>query len=80
MKSFIAFLVMIVWSAAIFVLMELLGFGDPVRELAADESSIMSWGQKLIGAIILLIGFIGNVWIYLTIVGEQPWQWGRKKE
>lgn len=79
MKSFIAFLIMVVWSAFIYIVMNLVGFTDHVGNLSAHESTLAYLGYNFGAAVSLLIGLIGNVWIYFLIVGEQPWQWGDKK-
>lgn len=79
MKSFIAFLIMVVWSAFIYIVMNLVGFTDYVPNMGGHESTLAYLGYNFGAAVMLLIGLIGNVWIYFLVVGEQPWQWGGKK-
>ena len=80
MKSFIAFLIMVVWSTLVYVAMHFLGFSDQAREFSAYDSMWIYLGQNLGAAVLLLIGLIANVWIYFLVVGEQPWQWGKEKD
>lgn len=65
MRSLIAVLTMIAWSALIAWAMYMTGFSqhlhDPLWSLGA--------------AVALLIGLIGNVWIFFLIVKEEPWAW-----
>ena len=65
MRSYIAILAMLVWSAGIAVVMHFLDFTSHMHQVL--------W--SLGAAIILLIGLVGNVWIFLAIVKEQPWEW-----
>ena len=65
MKSFIAMGVMLVWSAAIAFVMHSIGFVEHAHD----------WLWSLGAAVMLLIGLVGNVWIFLAIVKEAPWQW-----
>lgn len=65
MASFKAILVMIIFSAAVVLGMNVAGltenFRDPVYALA--------------GAVVLLVALIVNVWLYLKIAGEAPFRW-----
>jgi len=65
MRSLIAVLTMIAWSALVAWVMHVIGFSqhlhDPLWSLGA--------------AVSLLIGLIGNVWIFFLIVKEEPWAW-----
>ena len=65
MRSYIAILAMIAWSAAVAAVMYAIGFADHMHDLL--------W--SLGAAVVLLIGLVGNVWIFLAIVKEQPWEW-----
>lgn len=65
MKSFIATGAMVAWSAAIAAVMHLAGFAGHYHD----------WLWSLGAAVVLLIGLVGNVWIFFAIVKEQPWEW-----
>ena len=65
MKSLIALGFMVVWSAVIAAILNLAGFADNYHE------PLWSLGA----AIILFVGLVGNVWIFLAVVKEQPWEW-----
>lgn len=65
MKSFIALIVMIAWSAAIVMFMNAVGITDRHAD----------WLWSLAGAVTLLVGLVGNVWIFLLIAKEEPWAW-----
>lgn len=65
MRSYIAMLVMLAWSVGIAVIMYLLDFAGHMHDV------IWSIGA----AVVLFIGLVGNVWIFLAIVKEQPWEW-----
>ena len=59
---------MAVWSVAIYTIMSFIGFQDHLHDIV--------W--SLFAAVALLIGLIGNVWIFFLIVRETPWQWVQK--
>jgi len=65
MRYLIDALTMIAWSALVALAMYVIGFSqhlhDPLWSLGA--------------AVSLLIGLIGNVWIFFLIVKEEPWAW-----
>ena len=69
MKHLTALTAMVIWSVGIWGITELIGFKtmmhDPLWSLGA--------------AVVLLIGLVGNVWIYFLIMKEQPWQWLKDK-
>lgn len=65
MKTLTALAAMAVWSFAIWAIIELVGFQD------MTHNPLWSLGA----AVLLLIGLVGNVWIYFLIVKETPWQW-----
>ena len=67
MKNLIAIAAMIVWSVAIWGVMELIGF------------SMHNVWSSLGAGVMLLIGLVGNVWIYFLIMKEAPWQWPTNK-
>ena len=79
MKSFIAFLIMIVWSALIYTVMNLIGLDGQIWNRDIHDSVWSYLGLNLGAAIMLLIGLIGNVWIYFLVVGNQPWEWHKKQ-
>lgn len=68
MKNLIALAAMAVWSAVIWGIMELAGF-----EMHHLWSSLGA-------SIVLLVGLIGNVWVYFLIMKETPWQWPKNRE
>lgn len=65
MKLLISLLMMVGWSALVAIVMGQIGFQnhlhDPLWSLGA--------------AVALLIGLIGNVWIFFVVMKEKPWQW-----
>ena len=65
MRSLIAVVVMVVWSALIALVMYWIGFSQHMHD------PLWSVGA----AVALLIGLIGNVWIFFLIVKEEPWAW-----
>lgn len=67
MKNFVALALMAVWSAAIWGVIELVGF------------EMHSLWSSLGASVALLVGLIGNVWIYFLVMKETPWQWPRNK-
>lgn len=77
MNTLIAVVAMILWSTGIAVAMHFIGFADHVPGSMSDMGSFWQnlW-WNLGGAVALLIGLIGNVWIFFLIAKESPWQWG----
>ena len=76
MRILFALLAMMSWSLAVYFLMDFIGFPDayqPTRDLGT-----VLWG--LLAAVILLVGVVGNVWIFLAIVKEHFWMWGENKD
>lgn len=65
MKLFICFALMAVWSALIAVVMHFIGFQNHLHDVL--------W--SLGAAVALLIGLVGNVWIFFLVMKEKPWQW-----
>ena len=66
MKTLTALAAMVVWSFAVWAVIEFVGFSDMLHD------PLWSLGT----VVLLLIGLIGNVWIYfLMIVSEAPWKW-----
>ena len=65
MKSFIALIVMVVWSVGIYLVMQQIGFSNHMHD----------WLWSLGATVMLFIGIVGNVWIFFLIVKEAPWQW-----
>ncbi len=65
MRSFVAFLAMVAWSAAVAAIMYQIGFQSHVHDL---------W-WSLGATLVLFIGLIGNVWIFFFIAKETPWTW-----
>ena len=70
MKNLVALSAMVIWSAAIWAIMELIGFEGMSHDLL--------WG--LGAAVILLIGLIGNIWIFFLIMKESPWKWLKNED
>ena len=68
MKPLITFVAMVLWSVAIWAVIELIGF---------KMHDILS---SLGAAVLLLVGLIGNVWIYFLIMKEDPWRWITKSQ
>ena len=66
MRILIAVTSMILWSVFIWAIMDFVGFSDHIND------PLWSLGA----AIMLLIGLVGNVWIFFLIAKETPWQWG----
>lgn len=66
MNTLFAVLAMILWSIGIALAMHFIGFANYMHDV---------W-WSLGGAVVLLIGLIGNVWIFFLIAKETPWQWG----
>ena len=65
MKLFICLLIMVGWSALVAAAMYLIGFQNHLHDVL--------W--SLGAAIALLIGLVGNVWIFFLVMKEKPWQW-----
>ena len=70
MKTLTALAAMAVWSFIIWAVMELIGFSDMMHD------PLWSLGA----AVLLLVGLIGNVWIFFLIMKEEPWQWLRNTD
>ncbi len=69
MKSFIAVIMMAIWSVAIVFIMDMVGFQNHLHDL---------W-WSLGAAVTLLIGLVGNVWIFFLIAKEEPFKWLKQK-
>ena len=69
MKSFIAVIMMAIWSAAIAFIMDMVGFQNHLHDL---------W-WSLGAAVTLLIGLVGNVWIFFLVAKEEPFKWLKQK-
>lgn len=65
MYSFRAIIVMLIFSAAVYYGMGMLGL------TAAHSDPLMA----LAGAVVLLVALVINVWIYLKLAGEHPFKW-----
>lgn len=65
MKTLTALAAMAVWSFVIWAVMELIGFSDMMHD------PLWSLGA----AVLLLVGLVGNVWIFFLVMKEDPWQW-----
>ena len=79
MRSFVAFLIMVVWSAFIYNLMNFIGLDGQIWNREVHDSVWGYLGLNFGAAIMLLIGLVGNVWIYFLVVGNQPWEWLKKR-
>ena len=65
-----ALALMALWTAAMISLFNFVGFGD-------------NYSQPLwaIGAaIVLVVTLIGNVWIFIHIAKEEPWEWTKDSD
>ena len=60
-----ALAVMALWTIATVSLFNFIGFPDHFGDL------LWSIG----GALMLVIILIGNVWIFIAVAKEEPWQW-----
>ncbi len=69
MKSFIAVIMMAIWSVAIVFIMDMVGFQNHLHDL---------W-WSLGAAVTLLIGLVGNVWIFFLVAKEEPFKWLKQK-
>ena len=71
MKLLITIALMVGWSILVWYVMNMAGFTatahlhDPLWSLGA--------------AIVLLIGLIGNVWIFFLMMKDSPWQWANQR-
>ena len=65
MKLLIAIVLMVVWSAFIAYVMNMAAFPDHLHD------PLWSLGA----AILLLIGLVGNVWIFFLMMKNRPWLW-----
>ncbi len=65
MKTLTALAAMAIWSFAIWAIMEFIGFQDMMHDVL--------W--SLGAAVLLLIGLVGNIWIYFLVMKETPWRW-----
>ena len=65
MKLLITLALMVVWSLFIGYIINMAGFTghlhDPLWSLGA--------------AVLLLVGLVGNVWIFFLVMKERPWLW-----
>ena len=73
MRVLPALLVMVVWSCVIYYIVSLIGPAKPTMGFGT-----VLWG--LLAAVLLLIGIIGNVWIFFAIVKERFWSWWEGKD
>lgn len=65
MKLLVTLVLMVVWSVFIYHVMEMVAFSDHLH------NPLWSLGA----AVLLLIGLVGNVWIFFLMMGERPWLW-----
>ena len=65
MKLLIALALMVVWSLFIYFAMSMAPFMDHLHD------PLWSLGA----AVALLIGLVGNVWIFFLVMKEDPWLW-----
>ena len=65
MRLLITLALMVVWSLFIFYVMNMVAFQDHLHD------PLWSLGA----AVFLLIGLIGNVWIFFLVMKEHPWLW-----
>ena len=67
MKLLITIGLMVVWSLFIAYVMNVASFSDP------DHLHHPLW--SLGAAVFLLIGLVGNVWIFFLMMKNRPWLW-----
>ena len=65
MKLLITIALMVVWSLSIAYVMNMAAFPEHLHD------PLWSLGA----AIVLLIGLVGNVWIFFLMMKERPWLW-----
>jgi len=65
MKLLTTLAVMVVWSLAIGYVINMMPFTDHLHD------PLWSLGA----AVVLLIGLVGNVWIFFLMMKESPWLW-----
>ena len=65
MKLLITLALMVVWSVLIFYVINAASFTDHLHD------PLWSLGA----AVLLLVGLVGNVWIFFLVMKESPWQW-----
>ncbi len=65
MKLLITIALMVVWSIFIAYAINMAPFSDHLHD------PLWSLGA----AVVLLIGLVGNVWIFFLIMKDRPWLW-----
>ena len=70
MKTLTALAAMAAWSFAIWAIMEFIGFSDMMHDVL--------W--SLGAAVLLLLGLVGNVWIFFLVMKETSWQWLKNQD
>ena len=65
MKLLITIALMVVWSVCIAYAMNMAAFSEHLHD------PLWSLGA----AVVLLIGLVGNVWIFFLMMKERPWLW-----
>ncbi len=69
MRTLQALAVMVLWTIAIFAIINFVNFDEHFREPL--------WA--LGAAVLFVIMLIGNFWIFFTIAKEEPWEWDKSK-
>lgn len=65
-----ALAIMALWTTAMISLFNLAGFGEnysnPIWALGA--------------AIVLVVTLVGNVWIFIHVAKDEPWEWNKNSD
>ena len=69
MRTLQALAVMAIWTVAIIVIINFVGFNNHFREPL--------W--TLGAGVLLVITLVGNFWIFFAIAKEEPWEWDKSK-
>ena len=70
MKLILTMALMVAWSVGIAYVMGMAGFSS------YPHNPLWSFGA----AVVLLIGLVGNVWIFFLIMKNRPWLWHVDKQ
>ena len=62
--------IMALWSIAMVAIINFIGFP------AHHTEPLWALG----GAIMLIITLVGNVWIFIGVAKEEPWEWMKKSD
>ena len=62
-----ALAVMAIWTAVMITLFNVVGFDD--------NCTNPLWA--LVAALVLVVTLVGNVWIFIHISKDEPWEWNK---